>query len=193
MVQPVPTVEPYERADELVAALGVDSSRLPVEAYDNGARHAFVVLGSREQVAALRPDMTAIAGHDLVGAIACAGEGASWKLRMFSPIDGMGEDAATGSAAGPLACHLARHGEPGQVVRAGAAGLAALARESCVDVGPVARRRCGACTRSLGRRHLRCGIIRRGLPILSHSLFIYDWGSRRLKHGGFLTEGQSRF
>ncbi len=29
---------------------------------------------------------------------------------MFSPFEGMGEDAATGSAAGPLACHLARHG-----------------------------------------------------------------------------------
>ena len=29
---------------------------------------------------------------------------------MFSPFAGVGEDAATGSAAGPLACHLARHG-----------------------------------------------------------------------------------
>jgi trans-2,3-dihydro-3-hydroxyanthranilate isomerase len=29
---------------------------------------------------------------------------------MFSPSDGVGEDAATGSAAGPIACHLARHG-----------------------------------------------------------------------------------
>ena len=34
----------------------------------------------------------------------------SWKMRMFSPLDGVGEDAATGSAAGPLACHLGRHG-----------------------------------------------------------------------------------
>ena len=31
-------------------------------------------------------------------------------MRMFSPLDGVGEDAATGSAAGPLACHLGRHG-----------------------------------------------------------------------------------
>lgn len=54
--------------------------------------------------------MIALAGHDLTGAIAFAGSGASWELRMFSPIPGMGEDAATGSAAGPLACHLARHG-----------------------------------------------------------------------------------
>jgi trans-2,3-dihydro-3-hydroxyanthranilate isomerase len=109
MVQPVPTVHPYEGADELLAALRVRSSQLPVEVYDNGARHAFAVLGSREEVAALRPDWSAIGELELVGAIACAGEGRSWKLRMFSPIDGMGEDAATGSAAGPLACHLARH------------------------------------------------------------------------------------
>ena len=29
---------------------------------------------------------------------------------MFWPARGVGEDAATGSAAGPLACHLGRHG-----------------------------------------------------------------------------------
>jgi len=29
---------------------------------------------------------------------------------MFGPAAGVDEDPATGSAAGPLACHLARHG-----------------------------------------------------------------------------------
>ncbi len=29
---------------------------------------------------------------------------------MFAPAHGVAEDAATGSAAGPLAIHLARHG-----------------------------------------------------------------------------------
>ena len=29
---------------------------------------------------------------------------------MFAPADGVAEDPATGSAAGPLAIHLARHG-----------------------------------------------------------------------------------
>jgi len=29
---------------------------------------------------------------------------------MFAPYDGVAEDPATGSAAGPLAVHLARHG-----------------------------------------------------------------------------------
>ena len=110
MTQPVPTVAPYDRADEMLAALGVAKSELPVEVYDNGIRHAYVTLSAKEDVAALSPDMSAVAQLDLVGALACAGSGTSWKVRMFSPLDGVGEDAATGSAAGPLACHLGRHG-----------------------------------------------------------------------------------
>jgi trans-2,3-dihydro-3-hydroxyanthranilate isomerase len=105
----VPTVAPYERADELLAALRVQESQLPIEVYDNGVRHAYVVLPSKDDVAALRPDANALMELDLVGALAAAGSGTSWKVRMFSPLDGVGEDAATGSAAGPLACHLARH------------------------------------------------------------------------------------
>ena len=42
-----------------------------------------------------------------------AGSGTSWKTRMFAPGDGVAEDPATGSAAGPLAVHLARHGKIG--------------------------------------------------------------------------------
>jgi trans-2,3-dihydro-3-hydroxyanthranilate isomerase len=109
MTQPVPTYAPYDRAREMLAALGVGSSQLPIEVYDNGMRHAYVVLSSKADVAALRPDLNALAELDLVGALACAGSGTSWKVRMFSPLDGLGEDAATGSAAGPLACHLGRH------------------------------------------------------------------------------------
>ena len=110
MTQPLPVVAAYDRADELLAALGVAASALPVEVYDNGVRHAFVVLPSKQDVARLKPDLNALAELDLVGALACAGSGTSWKARMFSPLDGVGEDAATGSAAGPLACHLGRHG-----------------------------------------------------------------------------------
>ena len=36
MEQPLPTVEPYEAEAELLAALGIESSELPVEVYDNG-------------------------------------------------------------------------------------------------------------------------------------------------------------
>ena len=110
MTQPVPSVAPFERAGELCAALGVGSSTLPVEVYDNGIRHVYVGLGSEAEVAALAPDWRSLAGHDVIGVNVFAGSGARWKLRMFSPFEGMGEDAATGSAAGPLACHLARHG-----------------------------------------------------------------------------------
>ncbi len=110
MVQPVPEVEPFADTAPLFAALGVAGSELPVERYDNGAQHLFVALPSEEAVAGLRPDLRALERFGVAGVNCFAGEGANWKTRMFSPLDGVGEDAATGSAAGPLACHLARHG-----------------------------------------------------------------------------------
>ncbi len=108
MAQPLPTVRRYERADELLGALGV-RAELPVELYDNGLQHAYVVLGSPDEVAALRPDRR-LAAFAQVCVNCCAGAGRRWKTRMFSPGDGLDEDPATGSAAGPLALHLARHG-----------------------------------------------------------------------------------
>ena len=39
-----------------------------------------------------------------------AGSGSEFVTRMFAPGYGVPEDPATGSAAGPLACHLLRHG-----------------------------------------------------------------------------------
>lgn len=110
MGQPIPTWQPYERAGQLLAALGVSSSQLPVEAYRNGPRHVLVVLDSQQAVAALAPDMTALAKLPDVGVSCFAGSGTQWKTRMFAPAYGVAEDPATGSAAGPLAVHLARHG-----------------------------------------------------------------------------------
>ena len=112
MRQPIPVVRPYERADELLDVLGV-TSELPVEAYDNGMEHAYVVLGSRDAVAALEPDFRRLRTFAPVGINCCAGAGRSWKTRMFAPGDGVDEDPATGSAAGPLSLHLARHGRTG--------------------------------------------------------------------------------
>jgi trans-2,3-dihydro-3-hydroxyanthranilate isomerase len=109
MEQPLPTVQPFEPEQELLAALGVRGSELPVELYDNGIQHVYVCLSSRDEVAALRPDLQAL--ERLVACINCiAGDGLSWKTRMFAPGSGVAEDPATGSAAGPLALHLARHG-----------------------------------------------------------------------------------
>jgi trans-2,3-dihydro-3-hydroxyanthranilate isomerase len=110
MVQPVPSVEPFAHADELLAALGLDRSELPIEVYDNGARHVYVALGSEDEVAALEPDFSRLAKLDVLGTSCFAGAGTRWKTRMFAPGNGVAEDPATGSAAGPLALHLARHG-----------------------------------------------------------------------------------
>ena len=111
MEQPLPSVEPYEAADDLLEALGVARSDLPVELYDNGIQHVYVCLGSEEEVAALRPDMGRLSQlPDAIGVNCFAGSGTKWKTRMFAPNGGVPEDPATGSAAGPLALHLVRHG-----------------------------------------------------------------------------------
>ena len=106
--QPLPSVEPYSNADALLRALHIEESQLPVERYDNGVRHTFVTLGSQDEVAALRPDLSALAELEVM--VSCfAGSGAAWKTRVFAPSDGVPEDPATGSAAGPLVVHLCRH------------------------------------------------------------------------------------
>jgi trans-2,3-dihydro-3-hydroxyanthranilate isomerase len=110
MAQPIPTWRPYEQEAELLRALGVERSLLPVELYDLGPTHVYVRLASEADVAALEPDLAALARLE-VGANCFAGSGTRWKTRMFAPGLGVAEDPATGSAAGPLAVHLVRHGE----------------------------------------------------------------------------------
>ena len=112
MEQPVPVPEPYEETGALLAAIGVPRSGLPVEAYRNGPRHVYVELASEAEVAGLWPDQRALA-HLPVAVSTFAGQGPAWKTRMFSPFHGVPEDPATGSAAGPLAVHLTRHGRIG--------------------------------------------------------------------------------
>lgn len=111
MTQPVPSVEAFPAEAEILAAVGVERSELPVELYDNGLRHVYIALPSVEAVEALEPDLQALKRlQGIVGTNCFAGAGDRWKTRMFAPADGVPEDPATGSAAGPLACHLARHG-----------------------------------------------------------------------------------
>ncbi len=111
MEQPIPSVQLYEAEEELLAALGVEGSELPVELYDNGMRHVYVSLRSEEEVAGLRPDLARLELPPELGINCFAGSGTRWKTRMFAPGGGVPEDPATGSAAGPLALHLARHGQ----------------------------------------------------------------------------------
>jgi trans-2,3-dihydro-3-hydroxyanthranilate isomerase len=113
MAQPLPTIEPYGPTEELFDILGIQGAELPVELYDNGVPHVYICLGSEDEVAALKPDLRRLADLPALCFNCFAGEGRSWKTRMFAPSSGVAEDPATGSAAGPLALHLARHGRIG--------------------------------------------------------------------------------
>jgi trans-2,3-dihydro-3-hydroxyanthranilate isomerase len=74
-------------------------------------KHVYVALESEAAVASLRPELGRLGELPAVLGINCfAGDGSRWKTRMFAPGGGVPEDPATGSAAGPLAVHLARHG-----------------------------------------------------------------------------------
>jgi trans-2,3-dihydro-3-hydroxyanthranilate isomerase len=110
MLQPIPSWQPYTREDELLAALGVERSGLPIEVYVNGPRHVYVELDYEQAVAALAPDLRALGALGELGVSCFAGTDGRWRTRMFAPGLGVDEDPATGSAAGPLAVHLARHG-----------------------------------------------------------------------------------
>jgi trans-2,3-dihydro-3-hydroxyanthranilate isomerase len=113
MDQPVPTWRPFAEAGELLALLGPVRSGLPVEFYDLGPGHVFVELDSVAALAALAPDFAALARLTGHGVYCFARDGGRWRSRMFAPAHGVPEDPATGSAAGPLAIHLARHGRIG--------------------------------------------------------------------------------
>jgi trans-2,3-dihydro-3-hydroxyanthranilate isomerase len=110
MDQPIPKFEPVADPSRILAAVGVSGSGLPVERYDLGPGHVYIELGSPQEVAALEPDVSALARATQDGVNCFAREGDGWKTRMFAPNHGVVEDPATGSAAGPLALHLARHG-----------------------------------------------------------------------------------
>lgn len=111
MEQPIPVAEPPPNESALLAALGVERSELPIQAYRNGPVHVYVALPTAEAVRGLRPDLGALADLGTQLGFSCfARDGSSFKTRMFAPELGVGEDPATGSAAGPLAVHLARHG-----------------------------------------------------------------------------------
>ena len=94
----------------MLAALGVERSEQPVEVYDNGLQMAFVVLGRWMTLPPLSPTSPAREAsrrsrHELLRRLRQPLEDADVR-----PGDGVAEDPATGSAAGPLAAHLVRHG-----------------------------------------------------------------------------------
>jgi trans-2,3-dihydro-3-hydroxyanthranilate isomerase len=112
MSQPIPKHEPFDKADDVQELLGI-RSQLPVELYHQGPGFAYFELESKEALAALTPDFGALGRITDYGISCFAGSGTDWKTRMFAPASGVPEDPATGSAAGPLTMHLARHGRVG--------------------------------------------------------------------------------
>jgi trans-2,3-dihydro-3-hydroxyanthranilate isomerase len=120
-------VEPAPLAAALgigVAALGA-APELPVaQVVETGAAHLMVGVRDRATVDSLSPDTAAL--RDLL--LAAEGEGcyvysldpveqgATAYARFFNPVAGIVEDPATGTAAGPLACLLRRHGVAGETV-----------------------------------------------------------------------------
>jgi trans-2,3-dihydro-3-hydroxyanthranilate isomerase len=111
MTQPIPTWEPVDEPEAVLDAVLLPTSGLPIEVYDNGPRFVLVEVADAATLSALEPDMAAVAhlGETGVSCFALTGPAAA-KVRMFAPGSGVAEDPATGSAAGPLAVHLARHG-----------------------------------------------------------------------------------
>ncbi len=110
MEQPLPVIEPVDDEAILLEALGVGAARLPVEGYRNGPLHLCVALEDMDAVRTLSPDTGKLERLGAVGVSCFAWEGDQVKTRMFAPGLGVVEDPATGSAAGPIAIHLARHG-----------------------------------------------------------------------------------
>lgn len=110
MEQPIPTWKYYEHSETVLRGLSLNSSILPIEIYHNGPRHVFIGLPTLAALSSLKPDLNILSELEDVAINCFAGKHDQWRMRMFSPAYGVAEDAATGSAAGPLALHLARHG-----------------------------------------------------------------------------------
>jgi trans-2,3-dihydro-3-hydroxyanthranilate isomerase len=114
MKQPPPEVIPFAAGPALLDALGVAGSTVPIVAYDNGVQHVFVGVESAAALAGLRPNLAALAalpvGGVAVFAPSAPGRASRFDVRVFAPAEGIPEDPATGSAAGPLGLHLVRHG-----------------------------------------------------------------------------------
>lgn len=115
MSQPLPTWAPFSEPEALLRALGAPSPELPIEVYDNGPRFAYVELADVAALSALAPELNGLAALGSLGVscFAATGTGSAVRVRMFAPGIGVVEDPATGSAAGPLAVHLCRHGRVG--------------------------------------------------------------------------------
>jgi PhzF family phenazine biosynthesis protein len=113
----------------LAEALGVEkedlSESLPTQVVSTGAGHLLVPLRNRAAIIRAQLDSQRLAKIlKAVGGEGCylycldsVSPSSVAHARFFNPTMGIVEDAATGTAAGPLACQLVKHG----IVKDGAA------------------------------------------------------------------------
>jgi trans-2,3-dihydro-3-hydroxyanthranilate isomerase len=107
MEQPHPAFGGHPQGDAVCAALGIGSR--PVVVADNGVLVGLVEVDSAGQLAALAPDLGALAGIDGLDVVSVYHAAADpVRVRVFCPWAGIAEDPGTGAAAGPLGVHLGR-------------------------------------------------------------------------------------
>ena len=115
MTQPDPLIGPADvDAEELGRALGTPLIGEPTKAA-NGINHLLCPVAD---VSKATPNMQALAEYNMHTIYLWAPEqDGIMRTRMFSPLDGIWEDPATGSAAGALGAHLLQSGvvEPGRI------------------------------------------------------------------------------
>ena len=112
-----------EELAELAAALGLEKEdlleqQLPTQVVSTGVAHLLVPVRSRTVIARAHPDSRRLAkalkdaGGEgcYVYCLDAVSSTSTAHARFFNPTVGIVEDAATGTAAGPLACQLVRHG-----------------------------------------------------------------------------------
>jgi len=123
MTQPLPVVKgTLQAAAGLAAALSLDpfeieSTRLPIETIYNGLAVLIVPVASRRALESIRIDMGKLeeisrnvgAQTVLTFTRETVLPSSSAHCRVFAPAAGVAEDAATGSANGPLGFYLVRH------------------------------------------------------------------------------------
>ena len=156
MHQPVPAFESW-RGDQaqLASALSLSAgeldAELPIERGSAGVAFLYVPVRSKEALAHASPTPRLreamgeargeFSGHPAVyvftpSATSAAGTGVpEFRARMFAPKMGIVEDAATGSAAGPLGAYLVRH----QRVRGDGDGEARILIEQGIEMGRPSR------------------------------------------------------
>jgi PhzF family phenazine biosynthesis protein len=124
MTQTAPTFgKVFDDRSELASALGLEVSdiaadHLPIQVVSTGAAHMLVPIRNRTAIDKARPDAPRLASvlHSVEGkgcylfSLDPVSPDSTAHARFFNPTEGISEDAATGSAAGPLACQLVAHG-----------------------------------------------------------------------------------